>query len=118
MIPHSRTKVVCTIGPASSDPAVLRALAGGRAELLVVCGALREGLLEDRRVRRHPGEGVTLDAPGELAAADEGAVDVVEPEGLSGVMEGVERRRGHRRGSRVRRAAHARAAESGAPRGI
>ena len=26
MIPHSRTKVVCTIGPASSDPAVLRAL--------------------------------------------------------------------------------------------
>ena len=61
---------------------------GERArELRVVRMTLGQRLLEDRRVRRHPGEGIALDAPRELAAAKQRAVDEVEPDGLTRVVE-------------------------------
>ena len=68
-----------------------RLVAYGSFELGIVGGALRERLLEDRRIRRHARECVARHAPGELAVAQHRAVDVVEPDRLAGGVKILQR---------------------------
>ena len=49
------------------------------ANLFVVAGALSEGLLENRRIRRHTGERVCIYAVREFASAEHRAIDKVQP---------------------------------------
>ena len=72
-------------------PGSERALGG--AQLRIVGGADGERLLEDRGIRRHTGERIVADAGRQLAVHQHGAVDVIQPDGLAGGMEGVERSR-------------------------
>ena len=53
----------------------------------VVGVALGERLLEDGRVGRHPGDCLLADPAREVTVAEHRAIDVVEPEGLAGVVE-------------------------------
>ena len=61
-----------------------------RGQLRVVGGSLGEGLLEDRRVGRLPGEGVLADPSRQIAVGEHGPIDIVKPEGLSGRVQSVE----------------------------
>ena len=69
---------------------------GGRLNLRVVRGALRERLFENRWVRRLASQRFIADTPLEFAIVEHRPVDVVEPNGLAGGVQRVERR-GHGR---------------------
>ncbi len=66
------------------------------ADLVVVLAALRDRLLEDGGIAGHPGDVVLGDQALELAAGQQVAADVVEPDRLALVAELLHRvRRGH-----------------------
>jgi hypothetical protein len=85
----------------------IRVLLDERLQVVVVFLRAADGFLEDRRVGRHPAQVVLVDQLLKLAARHEAAADVVEPEGLAAVAEGVGRCHGWvgcvRFGLRVRR---------------
>ncbi len=56
-----------------------------------VVPALWDGRVEDRRVRREPGDRELADVSRERAAAEQRARDVVEPDALAGVVEPLRR---------------------------
>ena len=60
------------------------------AELLVVRVALRDRLLEDRRVRRHADDGVVAHHPRQLARVQELTREEVDPDALAVVGELVQ----------------------------
>jgi hypothetical protein len=66
------------------------ALAGELPELVVVVGRAEDRLVEDRRVGRDAAQRVLLDEAAELAALDELAADLVEPDARAGRCEGRE----------------------------
>ena len=65
------------------------------AQLLVVGVALRDRLLEDRRVRRDPGDRVLVHHPRELAALEQLPREVVDPNALAEGLELVQVRVRH-----------------------
>ena len=69
---------------AAVDLARGQALVGRLGHVLVVVGRAEDRLLEDRRVRRDAAQRVLLDHPGELAALDHAAPDLVEPDARAG----------------------------------
>ena len=71
--------------------------------LLLVVGGAEDRLLEDRRVGGHAAQRVLLDEPLELAAGDQAAADLVEPDARAG------RRQRRKPLVRLRADAHARA---------
>ena len=62
----------------------VEALAGQLADLLVVVVRAEDRLLEDRRVRGHAAQRVLAHQPLELAAGDQAAPDLVEPDARAG----------------------------------
>jgi len=52
-------------------------------QLLVVALAVRDRLLEDRRVRRHADHGVLVHHPGQLSGLEHVAGEVVDPDALA-----------------------------------
>ena len=53
----------------------------------VVFRATGQRLREDRRIARHAGHAVTFDQTLKLAARNQAAADVVEPDGLAALFE-------------------------------
>ena len=100
---HAAQHVGGELHVAHREPAVdlarRQALGGGLGDVGVVVGRAEDRLLEDRRVRRDPAERVLLDHPGQLAALDHAAADLVEPDARPGG--------GERREALVDRGAHA-----------
>src|SRR5262249_31687765 len=70
---------------------VLARPAGGRplADRVVVVVAVRDRVVEDRRVRGEARHRQLVDVAFELAAREERAGDVVEPEALAGIVESL-----------------------------
>src|SRR5262249_35515994 len=55
-----------------------------------VIGAAGDRLLEDRRIRRHAPQPILIDQPTEVAARDQAASDVVEPDRLAVLLKADE----------------------------
>jgi hypothetical protein len=62
-----------------------------RCEEVAVVRAASDSLLEDRRIGRHPGQSVLLDQAVQLAAGDQTAANVVQPDGLTEHLQGAQR---------------------------
>src|SRR5208283_940113 len=68
--------------------------AGERVEKILVLRRAGNGLFENRGIRRHPAQAVFLDQALQLAALQQVAADVVEPDGLAESLKLGERIRG------------------------
>ena len=71
-------------GEAAVDLPRGEALLRRGAHVLVVVGGAEDGLLEDRRVRGDAAQRVLVDHPGELAALDHAAADLIQPDAGAG----------------------------------
>jgi hypothetical protein len=88
---HDVTGVAHVVGGHRENGVIdVRARGGELVQLVVVGGPLRHRQLEDRRVRRDADDVADLHQLGEVAGVEPVAGQVVEPDGDSGVGEGLE----------------------------
>ena len=99
LLPHGSQEVAGVADVLAREPNedLLRVVSLGEnlAQLLVVGASLGERLLEDRRVRRHADDARRLHQPGERAAFEQIAREVVDPYALALVRQALERSLGH-----------------------